>query len=105
MSRKTREQTILDTELKNPCYIGEDGAMCVKCPTELGALRKFRKQWINDCGIDDEALGEITSETIGVGWLHLVTDSDRRTGEFEDDCEWYISYKEKSPYEVWVYGD
>lgn len=94
-------------QLRDGCYIGEDGDMAVYCKTELGAWRKFKKRVIEDCGEDEFELMEYSRENIGIGWLFIATDEDRkRFGD--DEVDWYIDYENMSKgnvcgVEVWVY--
>jgi len=92
-------------ELKTPQYIGEEGDMAVNCKTQLGAFIKFKQQVREDCGESSE-VEEMTMDNIGIGWVFIVTDEMKKEDcedRFEEDTEYYVSYKEKSPYQVWTY--
>ena len=51
---------------------------------------------------NDPAISDIKIEDIGIGWLHLATELPKEErGEIEEG-DWYVAYKEESPYEVWI---
>lgn len=79
------------------CWIGEDGAMACAARTKTAALRKFKTLMRADCG-DLEARA-LTVKGISRGWLRDATEQERD----EDWAEWFVLYKEKTPYPVWVY--
>jgi hypothetical protein len=89
-------------ELKEAQYIGEDGNMAVNTPTKRGAWIKFRQRWREDIG--DHEAQELTEEYIGTAWLHLVSELPKDEQERFEDAEWYVDYRNPSPYEVWVYS-
>lgn len=92
-------------ELKTAQYLGEEGDMAVNCKTKLGAFRKFKQQVREDCGESSE-LEDMTMDNIGIGWVFVVTAEMKKEDyedRFEEDTEYYVSYKEKSPYQVWIY--
>lgn len=103
----TKEQELIKRDLQQAEYIGEDGGMVVDGRfTLVGAFRKMRERWIEDCGEDewqdfnDDA--DLMSN-IGIGYFHLMTEADREEMGAEKECEWYISIEKKSPYKVWCY--
>lgn len=85
-------------------YIGEEGAMAVITKTRMGAYRKFLKRLREDMGDADFEMfyPEISIEQVGIGWLHLTTEEDKK---LMDDCDWYVSYTKESPIEVWVLNE
>lgn len=101
----TKQEKIIKEELQEAQYIGEDGGMVVNAKTPEEAYEKMSKRWIEDCGEEDfkdfQENWFKSPDDLSIGWLHLVT-PDRKK-DFEPDIEWYVSYKEKSPYELWVY--
>lgn len=99
-----QQLTKIMKELRTAEYIGEDGGMVVNCPTLIGAYRKMRQRWIEDCGESDwQDFNEDVDlmENIGTAWLHLATKEDQ--DRFGEDVEWYVSLEKKSNYRVWCY--
>jgi hypothetical protein len=104
----TRETEIIKKELQQAEYIGEDGGMVVDAKfTQLGAYRKMRQRWIEDCGKEEwedfKENSHFSPADLGIGFLHLVTDENRDELDFDTETEWYVSTKDKSPYKLWVY--
>ena len=101
------EQKLIKRDLQQAEYIGEDGGMAVDGRfTLLGAYRKMRQRWIQDCGEDDwEFFNEEADlkNNIGIGFFHLMTDADREEMGAERETEWFVSFEKKSPYKVWIY--
>ena len=98
-------EEILNTELQEVQYIGEDGGMVVDGRLSFKeAYKRMKKRWTDDCG-EEEAREFFrdwcTEVSVGIGYLHLIKDEDKH--KYEDDVEWYVSVKEESPYKVWVY--
>jgi hypothetical protein len=85
---------------KEAFYIGEEGDIACFAKTKLGAWRKFRARVRKDCG-EGWTLDEMEKSNICIGWFRLPTKEDKE--EWGDDCDYIVSYREKSPYEVWVY--
>jgi hypothetical protein len=95
-----KEQKLFKELQKEAFYIGEEGEMACFAKTEMGAQRKFRARIREDCG-DSWELEELSKENIGIGWFQFATEAEKE--EYGQDCEYFVSYKEKTPYEVWVY--
>jgi hypothetical protein len=99
-------EKIYKEELNQAQYIGEDGSMVVAgyyTPEE--AYKKMSERWIADCGEEDwkdfQQNWLKSPDDLSVGWLHLVTPD--REKDFEPYTEWFISFKEESDYEVYIY--
>lgn len=95
--KKLRE--IMKQLRREAVWIGEDGDMACVSSSERGALSKFRALMRGDVG--DWEAKEIKLEDVGVGWLRLPTKRD--LAQHGEEYEWYVTYKEKSPHEVFVY--
>lgn len=103
---KNKLEKILDTELQEVQYIGEDGGMIVdgRLPFEE-AYRRMRARWVEDCGEEDakDFFDEYcTEEAVGRASLLLATKKIREKYG-EPDLVWYVSIKEESDYKVWCY--
>jgi len=90
-------------ELEEAMWIGEDGNAACKAKSKRQAFSKFKNLMRQDVG--ELEASEMKLEEVGIGWLHLVKDlpEEERTGDIAD-CEWYVSWKEKTPYKVYVYN-
>lgn len=100
----TIEQKLIKEGLQEAQYIGEDGGMVVDGRfTELGAYRKMMKRWKEDTGEVEEFKEFCQPDDLSMGYLHLMTPEKREKIGAEEDVEWYVSWKDKSPYEVWVF--
>lgn len=97
MTEKEKIKKALE-ELKQVCYLGDEGDAGIICRTSITALRKFKKKFREDVG-PEEYITDMDEGDITTGWLHVCTDEELQ----EKDYEWYVSYEKQSPYEVWVY--
>jgi len=97
---KTAKQYLKELA-KEASYLGEDcEMMTVACKTKIGAWRKFRQLVRGDAG--ELEAEEIKLEDVGIGWFRLPTIKDKE--EYGEDTEWFVSFKEESPHQVWVYS-
>jgi hypothetical protein len=127
--QKQFKKIISQLRFEGAVWIGEDGAAACVAPTHRGAWIKFRKLMRQDVG-RLEALEIDQVKDITTGWLHLPQrrtmdevscecgchsslSSDAEMKRFgcdickdahepDSEYEWWVSYKEKTPYEVWV---
>lgn len=89
------------TELEEADYIGEDGDMVVNTEKKEDALVAFRTRLCGDVGHMEAE--EIKLEDIGIGYVYLITEEEKKSGEFDSDWEWYVSYTKPNKNKVWVY--
>lgn len=104
MKKPTKEEIILERDLKEASYIGEEGGMAVDGRlTQLGAYRKMVARIREDCGDEEvETFKEnCSADDLGIAYFHLVTPANKH--EFDYETEWYISVEKESPYKVWVF--
>ena len=91
-------QQIIES-LKIATWIGEDGNAVVNASTEEEALEKFKKL-MRDCVGDKEA-EEMLLENVGIGWIRLTTEEEKKQTE---DSDWVVSYEpSKGGEEIFVY--
>mgnify|MGYP001611260870 CR=1 FL=1 len=87
-------------DLKEACYVGEDGNMATICKTKRGAWIKFRQQVGEDCG--EYEASEIKMEDIDESVAHLAAPEEI---EENDEYAWYVGKNIKSQPSVkcWYY--
>lgn len=96
----TQEQKLIKRDLQEAVWIGEDGDMAIDGRfSKRYAWIQFRKLMREDVG-EPEA-SEIEIADVDRGWFKLPTPEDiEEDGENHD---WYVHYRIKSKYPVWVY--
>lgn len=102
MKLTDKEKSMIE-DLKDACYVGEDGAMATQCKTKRGAWIKFRKQVREDCG--EYEASEIKLDDIIKAWAHVATKEEFE--EWGGECEWFVNFGEKKEgvrnFPVWYY--
>jgi hypothetical protein len=82
--------------LREGCWIGEDGnAVCI-AQNKREALRTIKALMRRDCG--EAEARSIKSDEISVGWARLATQKEKE----ETWSEFFVMYKEESPYKCYV---
>lgn len=103
MQNRTLEQ-ILNEDLQEVVEIGEDGGMVIDGRLPFKEAYKRMKQFWVDCNgqedADDFFSNWCTEDSVGIAWLHLTTDEQKRMYE---DAEWLVSTTKQSDYPVWFY--
>lgn len=105
MSEEERE---LKKELSGACGVGEMGAMVIDYRFSVNYARRMMAKMIR------EEVGEYEAEeflrvtgglnnSLELGFVHFVTQSDIDDGEFDEDVKWYVTEDPPSKYPVWWY--